>query len=143
MHIVIDARIRRASTGRPIARLLERLQKLDTSNTYTVLVQPDDEWKPEAKNFKRSDCAFPIFSFNFFQQLTFAWFLYRLKADLVYFTLTPQQPLFYFKKQITLTHDLTMLRYVRAGRLPEWIHQVRMAGYRLLFWSAHKKRIRL
>ncbi len=139
MNIVIDARIRRASTGRPVAHLLEELQKLDQDNQYTILLQPDDDWKPENKNFVVKTCKYPIFSFNPLQQITFAWQLYRLKADLTYFTLTPQQPLLYFKKQITLTHDLTMLRYVRAGRLPEWLHKLRMVGYRLLFYSAHRK----
>ncbi len=139
MRIVIDARIRRASTGRPIAHLLEGLQKLDHDNQYIILLQPDDDWKPENDNFSVKPCKYPIFSFNPLQQITFSWMLYRLRANLVYFTLTPQQPLLYFKKQITLTHDLTMLRYVRAGRLPEWLHKLRMVGYRLLFWNAHRK----
>jgi glycosyltransferase involved in cell wall biosynthesis len=137
--IVIDARIRRASTGRPVARLLEYLQKLDTENKYIVLLQPNDDWQPTAANFRVEDCDFPIFSFNPLQQLTFAQQLRRLKPDLVYFTMTGQQPLLYFGRQITLTHDLTMYEYVRAGRLPGWAHWLRMRGYRLLMWAAHRK----
>lgn len=138
-HIVIDARIRRASTGRPVDRLLEYLQALDTDNKYTVLVEPSDDWQPKNRKFKVVTCRFRQFSFNPFQQLTFAWQLYRLKPDLVHFTMTGQQPLFYFGRQITFTHDLTMFKYVRAGRLPGWLHRLRMVGYRLLVWQAHRK----
>lgn len=136
-HIVIDARIRRASTGRPVDRLLQYLQELDSDNRYTILLQQDDPWQPSAPNFTTKHIPWPIFSFNPLQQITYTWLLYRLKPDLVHFTLTPQQPIFYLGKQITMTHDLTMLRFVRAGKLPEWLHQVRMVGYRFLFWASH------
>lgn len=139
MHIVIDARIRRASTGRPVDRLLEYLQEIDTTNTYTILLEPSDTWKPTAPNFTATPCPFKQFSFNPLQQVTYARMLRSLRPDLVFFTMTGQQPLFYFGKQITLTHDLTMLRYVRAGKLPKVLHAVRMIGYRLLFWAAHRK----
>ncbi len=138
-HIVIDARIRRASTGRPVDRLLERLQVLDTTNTYTILLAPTDDWRPKSRRFKTVACRYRQFSFNPLQQITFAYHLYRLKPDLVCFTMTGQQPLFYFGAQITFTHDLTMFQYARAGRLPEWLHRLRMLGYRLLFWQAHRK----
>jgi len=143
MHIVIDARIRQASTGRPVDRLLEYLQPLDTKNNYTVLLEKDDHWKPAAKNFKTLACPYPIFSFNPLNQLTLSLFLYRLRPDLVHFTLTGQQPIFYFGKQTTFTHDLTMLRFVRAGRLPSWLHVVRMWGYRFLLWQSHRKARRI
>ncbi len=138
-HIVIDARIRRASTGRPVARLLEHLQQIDTTHKYTILLQPDDDWKPTSKNFSTQPARFSNFSFNPLNQVFFAKQLYALRADLVYFTLTPQQPLFYYKKFATLTHDLVMLKFARAGRLPEWAHALRMKGYRLLLWDAHRR----
>ncbi|MCA9328982.1 glycosyltransferase, partial [Candidatus Saccharibacteria bacterium] len=138
-HIVIDARIRRASTGRPVARLLEHLQEIDSEHRYTILLEKGDTWKPKSKNFTTAHTRFPNFSFNLLNQALYAWQLYRLKADVVYFTLTPQQPLLYFGKQATFTHDLVMLKFARAGRLPEWLHAVRMRGYRLLLWSAHRK----
>ena len=138
MHIVIDARNRRSSTGRYTDRLIQHLEAIDTENTYTVLVQTSDPWVPTAANFKRANCDFKQFSFNPLDQLTFSWQLYLLKADLVHFTMT-QQPLFYFGKIVTTTHDLTMLRFTRAGRLPGWLHTVRAAAYRFMFWLAHKK----
>lgn len=138
MHIVIDARIRRASTGRYTDRLVQHLQEIDTENRYTILVQPDDNWPMTNPNFSTMQCRFAQFSFNPLDQLTFARQLYRLKPDLVHFTMT-QQPLFYFGKIVTTTHDLTMLRFTRAGRYPELVHKIRMAAYRFMFWQAHKK----
>lgn len=138
-HIVIDARIRTASTGKPVEKLLEHLQKIDKKNKYTVLVGTDDEWQPTAKNWDTAKCRFKQFSFNPLNQLFFSLQLYRLKPDLVHFTLTGQQPIFYFGKQITFTHDLTMLNFARRGHLPKWLHKLRMYGYRLLLWQSHRK----
>lgn len=138
-HIVIDARIRRASTGRPVARLLEHLQEIDNEHRYTILLEKSDDWKPQNKNFSVAYTRFGQFSFNLLNQLFFAWQLYKLKADLIYFTLTPQQPIFYFGKQATLTHDLVMFKFAKAGRLPKWLHKLRMQGYRFLMWQSHRK----
>jgi len=137
-HIVIDARIRRASTGRYVDRLIEHLQKIDKKNLYSILVQPDDPWKPTATNFARVGCPYPQFSFNPAHQFGFARQLYGLKADLVNFPMN-QQPLFYFKPVVTATMDLTMLRFTRAGRHSDLYHAIRMAGYRFLFWYSLKK----
>lgn len=137
-HIVIDARIRRSSTGRYADRLIEHLQQVDTENTYTILLEPDDPWQPTAPNFSAVACKYPQFSFSPIDQLGFALQLKRLKPDLVHFTMT-QQPLFYFGNIVTTTHDLTMLEYARAGRLPQWLHQLRMALYKFLMWWSHKK----
>ncbi len=142
-RIVIDARIRPASTGRPVDRLLEYLPTLDVTNEYTIVLTPDDTWSTSAKNIHVVTTRFPMFSFNPLNQLLYAAQLYKLKPDLVFFTLTGQQPLGYFGKQITLTHDLTMYEFVRAGRLPLWLHQLRMIGYRLLMRSAHRRAKRI
>ena len=135
--IVIDARIRRASSGRYADRLLEHLQKIDTENKYIVLVEPSDDWQPTNKNFKVLPCKYRKFSLNPFSQITFSRFLYKLQPSLVHFTMTGHQPLFYLGKQVTTTHDLTMFKYARAGRLPKWLHALRMLGYRLIVWHSH------
>lgn len=137
-HIVIDARIRPSSTGRYADRLLEHLQEIDNENRYTVLLDPKDNWKPSAKNFRTVPCKYKKFSFNPLDQLTFAIFLQKLKPDLVHFAMTPQEPLFYLGRRVTTTHDLTMLRFTRAGRLPKPLHWLRMSGYRFLFWHSHR-----
>lgn len=136
---MIDARIRRASTGRPVDRLLEHLQKVDPRNRYTILLAKGDGWQPKSRRFTVAVCKYKQFSFNPLQQIAYALQLYRLKPDLVHFTLSGQQPLFYFGRQITFTHDLTMLKYTRRGRLPKWLHRLRMRGYRLLLRQGHRR----
>ena len=136
--IIIDARIRRASSGRYTDRLLEHLQKIDSDNKYIVLLEPSDDWQPTNKNFKPTACKYNKFSLNPLQQISFARFIYKLDPLFVHFTMSGHQPLFYFGRQITTTHDLTMYKFARAGRLPKWLHYLRMLGYRLLMWHAHR-----
>ncbi|HTE57640.1 MAG TPA: glycosyltransferase family 1 protein [Verrucomicrobiae bacterium] len=137
-HIVIDARIRPSSTGRYVDRLMEHLQKIDTENTYTVLLEPGDNWQPTAPNFTAQVCPYKRFTFNLLEQITYGRYLRKLNPDLVHFSMTPLEPIFYFGKRITTTHDLTMLRYTRAGKTPLPLHWARMTGYRFLFWYSHK-----
>ncbi|HEV2402948.1 MAG TPA: glycosyltransferase family 1 protein [Candidatus Saccharimonadales bacterium] len=137
-HIVIDARIRRSSTGRYTDRLLEHLQAVDQYNRYTILIEPDDSWEPKADNFHAVACPFAQFSLNPFDQFLFAWQLYRLKPDLVHFTMT-QQPLLYFGRIVTTTHDLTMFDFVRRGSTPLLVYRLKMMLYRFLVNSAHHK----
>lgn len=136
-HIVIDARIRRSSTGRYADKLLDYLQKLDKSNKYTVLLEQDDDWQPKNKNFTPLPCKYKKFSLSPLQQISFSRFIYKLKPDLVHFAMTGHQPLFYWGKQVTTTHDLTMFKFTRRGRLPKWLHWLRMKGYSLLMWQSH------
>lgn len=142
-NIVIDARIRRSSSGRYTDRLLDHLQAIDKENKYTVLVEPSDEWQPTNKNFKALACKYKRFSLNPIKQISFSRFLYKLDPTLLHFSMTGHQPLFYFGKQITTTHDLTMYKFARPGRLPKWLHALRMLGYRLLMWQAHRKAERI
>lgn len=137
-HIVIDARIRRSSTGRYVDRLLQHLQDADTYHNYTVLVQPDDDWKPHNPNFKTVPCKYAQFSFNPLDQFGFAWQLYKLHPSLVHFTMT-QQPLLYLGRTVTTSHDTTMYRFVRRGTTPLPIYKFKMWSYRFLVWFSHRK----
>ncbi len=138
-HIVIDARNRRSSTGRYTDQLLTHLQQLAGSEyRFSVLVQRDDPWQPINKDFLVVYCSFPQFSFNLFYDLRFTHLLRQLRPDLVHFTMT-QQPLSYRGTIVTTTHDLTMLRFVRAGRTPKPIFWLKKRGYELLFRRAHRK----
>ncbi len=137
-HIVIDARIRRSSTGRYVDRLIEHLQPLDSAHEYSILVHQDDDWQPSAKNFTRVDSPFAQFSLNPLDQIKFSAQLYKLKADIVHFPLN-QQPILYFKPVVTSTLDLTMLRFTRAGKTPVPIFKLKMLAYRFLFWYSNKK----
>lgn len=117
MHIAIDARIINTSTGRYVERLLTNLEKIDTTNTYTVLVLAKDKdyWKPHNPNFKITIADFPNYSFA--EQLGFYFLLRRLHPDLVHFCM-PQQPLLYRGKRVTTVHDLTLVRFENVDMNP-------------------------
>lgn len=114
-RIVIDARIISASTGRYVERLLSYLQEIDRQNQYIILVLKKDltYWRPSAPNFKVMEANFPLYSLR--EQFHFALQLYRLKADLVHFTM-PNHPLLYFKKHILTVHDLTLVTHINRRR---------------------------
>ncbi|MGI9027248.1 MAG: glycosyltransferase family 4 protein [Candidatus Saccharimonadales bacterium] len=141
-HIVIDARIRRSSTGRYVDRLLEHLQTIDSPHRFTVLVQPDDPWRARAANFEVQSSPYPQFSFNPLNDFKFAYQLRSLQPDLVHFTMT-QQPLTYRGRTVTTTHDLTMLRFIRAGKTAAPVFWLKKFGYRLMFYVAHQKSARI
>ncbi len=111
---------------------------MDSKNRYTVLVQPDDPWQPEASNFTRVDCPYAQFSLNPMQQIHFARQLRSLKPDLVHFPMN-QQPILFNGKRVTTTMDFTMLRFTRSGKSPLPVFWLKMAGYRFLFWWSNKK----
>lgn len=114
-HIVIDARIINTTTGTYVERLLHYLQKIDTTNRYTVLIPTKDKeyWQPSAKNFsvKFADYA----NYSFAEQLGFKTFLDQLDADLVHFCM-PQQPIRYKGKKVTTIHDLTLMRVYNSDK---------------------------
>ncbi len=137
-HIVIDARARRSSTGRYVYQLVEHLQDVDNYHRFTILVAPDDDWQMRANNFHTLPSPFPQFSLNPLNDLRFSWQLYRLKPDLVHFSMT-QQPLLYLGNIITTTHDLTMFSFVRRGNTPRPVFWLKMRLYHFLMWWSHKK----
>lgn len=109
-HIAIDARIISTSTGRYVERLITYLEKIDTINTYTIMVLEKDAgyWQPTNPNFHVAVADFPNYSFA--EQIGFKRYLDQLKPDLVHFCM-PQQPLLYRGKRITTVHDLTLVRF--------------------------------
>ncbi len=141
-HIVIDARVRRSSTGRYASQLVEHLQDIDHTNRYTILVAPDDDWQMHSPTFQTVPSPFPQFSFNPLYELRFAWQLYRLKPDLVHFTMT-QQPLLYFGNIVTTTHDLTMLYFAHPKETSKAVYWFKMRLYEFLLWWSHKKSKRI
>lgn len=115
MHIAIDARIINSSTGRYVERLLHYLEKIDTTNHYTVLVRAKDEtyWTPTNDSFQVRVAEFDNYSIA--EQTGFKRFLDDLNADLVHFCM-PQQPVLYTGKHVTTFHDLTLLKTYNSDK---------------------------
>ncbi|HRF28058.1 MAG TPA: glycosyltransferase family 1 protein [Candidatus Saccharibacteria bacterium] len=132
-HIVIDARIINSTTGTYVERLLHYLQKLDTTNRYTVLIPSADKdfWQPTAKNFTVLFADYDDYSFE--EQLGFKTFLDELKADLVHFCV-PQQPVRYKGKKVTTIHDLTLLRVYNSDK-NYFIFKAKQLVGRYVFWK--------
>ena len=129
--IIIDGRALRLSTGRYTRKLLEYLQDVDKENTYIVAINEDDRshWKPREKN-NFSRVVVPYRHYSFGEQIGFAWFLYRQRADLVHFTM-PQQPILYFKRSITTIHDLIMLQFHNPGDKNEYVYRIKQAIFKI------------
>lgn len=126
-HIAIDARILNSTTGRYVERLLHYLEKVDRTNSYTILVRKKDKhfWKPTNKNFTISVADFANYSFA--EQTGFLQLLNKLKPDLVHFCM-PEQPVLYRGKKITTIHDLTLLKFYNPDK--NWIvyHTKQLVG---------------
>lgn len=114
-HIAIDARIINSTTGTYVERLLTYLEKIDTTNQYSVLVPTKDlnYWKPTNKNFTVIAADFANYSFG--EQIGFKSFLDKLTPDLVHFCM-PQQPILYTGNHVTTVHDLTLLETYNSDK---------------------------
>lgn len=114
-HIAIDARIINSSTGTYVERLLHYLEKMDTINTYTILVPSKDLlfWQPTNPNFSVVAAEFKNYSVD--EQIGFKKYLDKLAPDLVHFCM-PQQPIFYKGKVVTTIHDLTLLKTYNSDK---------------------------
>lgn len=115
MHIAIDARIISSTTGRYVERLIHYLEKIDTTNTYTILVRSKDKdyYVPTNPNFQIKIADFADYSFG--EQLGFKKLLDDLSPDLVHFCM-PQQPVLYKGKHITTVHDLILLQTYNSDK---------------------------
>lgn len=116
-HIVIDGRIIDSSTGVYVQRLLHFLHEKPENYAYTVLVPSAslEKWQGKYPKFQFVAADQPNYSFA--EQLSLARQLYRLKPDLVHFTM-PQQPLLYIGQRVTTIHDTTLLHFDNVDMNP-------------------------
>lgn len=108
--IVIEGWLIGASTGRYIEKLLENLQQIDQHNNYIVILGPHnfDGWTPSSANFSKKLVKYGHYRLS--EQTRLCWALYRIKPDLVHFTM-PNHPLLYVGKKVITVHDLTLIDY--------------------------------
>lgn len=116
MKIAIDARLIRSSTGRYVEQLIRNLEELDHTNTYKILVYPQekDYYQPKNPNFEVLTADFKHYRLS--EQLGFNSFLRKLDVDFVHFHM-PQQPLLYTRPAVTTVHDLILVHY--KGKDPD------------------------
>lgn len=131
MHIAIDARIINSSTGTYHKGLITYLQKIDTKNTYSILVPTKDLSYIQLTNPNFRMVAADFANYSWEEQTTFKTFLEQLQPDLVHFCM-PQQPLGYKGKHVTTVHDLTLLKTYNSDK--NWLafHAKQLIG-RYLF----------
>ncbi|MBI3624367.1 glycosyltransferase family 4 protein [Candidatus Saccharibacteria bacterium] len=129
--IVIDAReLNATGTGTYLKHLLDQLQKLDTTNSYKILLKPQDidSWKPTNRRFSKIVCPYKEFTFG--EQLGLFKLLRSLQSDLVHFAMV-QQPLLYRGKVVTTMHDLTTARFRNPSK--NWlIFTIKQFVYKLV-----------
>lgn len=126
-HIVIDARLINSGTGTYVTKLLDYLQKIDTTNKFTVLVPPKDTtyYLPTNPNFTITPVPYKYYSLN--EQVGLLRYLNSVKPDLVHFCM-PQQPVLYRGKKVTTVHDLTLLNTYNSDK--NWLifHAKQLVG---------------
>ncbi len=139
-RLVIDARESGTSTGRYVDKLIEYLARLKPDLEIAVLTKSHrlEFMKKIAPNFEviKSDYK----EFTFAEQFGLAWQLYKLKPDLVHFSMT-QQPVLYFGKSITTVHDLTTARFNNPDK--NWlVFKIKQLVYKLVIRrAAHKSKL--
>lgn len=140
MRIVIDARESGTSTGRYVDKLIENLHQLKPKHEIIILAKTPrlDFMRQIAPKFKTVASDHKEFTF-IGEQLGLARQLYRLKPDLVHFTMT-QQPVLYFRKSLTTIHDLTTVRFSNPAK-NAFVFKFKQAVYALVIrWVAHKSK---
>jgi glycosyltransferase involved in cell wall biosynthesis len=135
MKIVIDARMLYATgIGRYAHELLEQLQTLDHTNTYSVIIRPQDRalWQPFAPNFKAIELDAPIYSLA--EQTKLARLLRQLNPDLVHF-LNFNSPIAYRGRRVTTVHDLTLLDFsvARGSVIRRAVYKLKRVALRFQF----------
>ncbi len=117
MRITVDARELRTTSGRYVERLLHYLQKIDTTNHYTILLKPPDMegWQPSNPHF--NVIAAPQKEFTFAEQFSFMSLIRSTNPDLVFFPFA-QQPVLYRGRVVTTIQDLTALRFNNPSKNP-------------------------
>jgi len=137
--IVIEARESGTSTGRHIDKLIENLHALKPEFDIFIHTKPHrvEFFKKTTPNFAVGVSNFKEFTLA--EQIGLGCQLYRLKPDLVHFTMT-HQPVLYFGKTVTTIHDLTTARSTNPSK--NWlVFKFKQQIYKaVVVWVAHKSK---
>lgn len=139
MNILIDARLygpKHTGNGRYTQELINNLAKIDSKNTYFLLLRLEDyENLRLPSNFVKVLSDFKHYSFV--EQFKLPFILYKLKPDIVHFPHF-NVPLLYFGRFIVTIHDMIMHKFkggtaTTRGFIGYWLFRI---GYHLAFAKA-------
>lgn len=130
-HIVVDGRIIGTGTGNYLNRTLDELQKLDTTNNYTIILNQKGAnfWQPKAQNFKVYITDIKNFSLS--EQTKLPQQIKALKPDLVHFAFQVS-PFLYRGAKIFSVLDLTQLRFLNSVQQNPFKQKLRTLKQKLL-----------
>lgn len=137
-HIVIDARpIFWPGIGRYITELLKQLEKIETNHVFTVLMREQDLmlWRPSSPRFSVEFTNVGPQTIS--EQTLLPWKLYRLKPDLVHFTV-PTPPILYSERQVTTIYDFTLIDFKNIRNNPI-IYEIKYHGFKFIIRHAIKR----
>lgn len=142
MRIVIDGRmIGWPGIGRYTKHLLSELAKLDSQNSYQVLLKGDDfrDFQSPGANFAKVRANIEPYSLA--EQIKLAGIVKQLKPDLVHW-LGPNQPVRYHGPHVTTIYDLTLLKFKNVRR-SRWRYELKYQAFRWVFNKAVKSAVHL
>ena len=135
MKIGIDARFygpEGKGLGRYTQRLLEGLEKQDSSHEYRVFLRRENFnlYRPQKKNFQKVLADVPWYSWK--EQAILPALLAKEQCDIVHF-LHFNAPLFYRGKFLLTLHDLILFHYptLRNTTRPAPLYWVKYLAYRV------------
>jgi glycosyltransferase involved in cell wall biosynthesis len=140
MRIGIDARFFGPigkGLGRYTQKLIENLEKIDSTNHYFVFLKAEnfDEYEPKNKNFQKVLADFRWYTLS--EQINFSSLLKKYKLDLVHFPHF-NVPLLYRKKFVVTIHDLILVHFptIRSSTLHPLFYWLKFLAYKIVIRSA-------
>lgn len=135
MRIIIDARlygIYHRGLGRYLKELVANLAKLDKTNTYLLLINPNNPELPSGLGSNFTLIKAPWRQYTVAEQLFLPGLIKKLKADLIHFPHI-NIPLLVGAPFIVTVHDLIINNFPdsRATTLPKWYYQLKLSAYKL------------
>jgi len=138
--IGIDARFygpRQKGLGRYVQKLVDNLEKADSSNQYIIFLRKENwsEYQPKNPNFKKVLADYPWYGFK--EQFLMPFKVWQQKINLMHFPHF-NLPVFCFSPFIVTIHDLVLRRFPtrRASKLSPLSYWLKNLAYRIVISSA-------
>jgi glycosyltransferase involved in cell wall biosynthesis len=143
IRIGIDARFygpKQKGLGRYVQKLVENLEKVDSSNQYIIFLRKENwpEYQPSNPNFKKVLTDYRWYTLK--EQILMPFKIWQTKVDLMHFPHF-NLPIFCFKPFVVTIHDLVLKKFPtrRASTLGPFLYWLKNLAYRLVVYSAVKR----